>query len=119
MIRVSATPANKRVYFIAAAVLVGVPTVVIAGLFAAFMIDRLRVEAEADPCKALVPVLYDFKRRLGRFPSDDEADRIDRKLRTLCGYIGATERFSMSLDGRVNKFEAYTFDSGVGNWFWD
>lgn len=110
---------KKRVYFITAAVLIGVPVVIVAGLSVAFTIDERHVEAEAEACKALVPALYDFKRRLVRFPSGDEADRIDAKLRTLCGYSGSTERFSLSLDGSVNKFEAYNFDSDVGNWFWD
>lgn len=110
---------NKRVYFLAAAILIGLPAVLSAGFAILLTVDMRHVEREAQRCKALVPALYDFKRRVGRFPSKDETERIDSKLRTLCGYASSTEQFSMSLEGSPFNLQEYVFDSTTGTWLWD
>jgi hypothetical protein len=110
---------KKRIAVIVAAILVGVPALVISGFLAVLMLNERRVEAEAENCKALIPTLQEFRHLTGRFPSGIEAAQMDPKLVTDCGYSSEGRQFSMGLIGEGVNMQVYGYSSETNRWFWD
>lgn len=110
---------RKRVVTYIAAILVGVPALLIAGFFAVVTLDVRRVEARTEICKALIPAVQEFRSRAGRPPSEIEAREIDPKLVANCGYHNSGEQFWMGLAGEGMNMQVYGYSSETNRWFWD
>lgn len=70
-------------------------------------------------CDMLIPAVVEFRGRMGRFPSQAEADQLDPKLRAKCSYYNSGQQFSMGLTGGRINAQVYGYNSDTGNWYWD